>query len=284
MKILITTPNGKVGSGVAKALLAQGIDVRIGAHTVDKARQAFPGADVVPFAYGDDASVTAALDGVTALYSAAPGDMPADIQNRTIDLAKAAGVQRVVRLSAFGVEQGESSLRAVEQHIEASSLQWTHLRPSWFMQNYSTIWAGGIRQGALTEPAADAKTAHIDTRDISAVAVKALLEDGHHGQGYPLTGAEALDRHQVVAYLSEVAGFPVQYIAQTEDEYRATMAPFMSPHYLEIMSALYAGVRAGWSATVTDTVAGLLGRAPISFKQFAQDHAAVWAQQTERAV
>ena len=40
--ILITTPNGKVGSEIAKMLLEQGQHIRLGAHTPEKAQAAFP--------------------------------------------------------------------------------------------------------------------------------------------------------------------------------------------------------------------------------------------------
>ena len=73
----------------------------------------------------------------------AGGSAPAS--QRVIDLAKEAGVGRVVRLSAMGVEASDNPMRRVEQHLERSGLEYTLLRPNWFMQNYSTTNAASIR-------------------------------------------------------------------------------------------------------------------------------------------
>ncbi len=88
--ILISTPNGKVGSEIVKMLLEQGQPVRLGAHTLEKAQNAFPQTEVVPFDFGDEGEVKAALQDVQALYLAAPGDAQAASVNRVIDLAKLA--------------------------------------------------------------------------------------------------------------------------------------------------------------------------------------------------
>lgn len=275
--ILISTANGKVGSEIVKALIQQGQSIRVGAHNLAKAQANFPGVNVVHFDYNDEASVRAALEGVNTLYLASPGDFPAEPEKRMVDLAKAAGVKRIVKLSAMGVENApDVPLRQVELHIEQSGLEWTFLRPSWFMQNYSTGMAEGVKQGTLFEPADNAKTGFIDARDIAAVAVKALTEDGHQGQAYPLTGPESLDRNEVVQKISSATGKSIQYVPVTDEQFRASMQNVLSPTYLELMSNLYAGVRAGWSDATTDAVKRVLGRDPISFSQFAEDHKNDW--------
>jgi len=274
--ILVTTPNGKVGSAVVKQLVAQGAPLRVGAHTVAKAQAAFPGVDVARFDFADEDSVQAALAGVDTLYLASPGDMLAEPIKRVVDLARSHGVERIVRLSALGVEQGESPLREVERHIEGSGLVWTLLRPNFFMQNYSTINAASIRdEGAIYEPAEDAKTSFVDARDIAAVAVKALTEDGHAGKAYAITGGRVYDRQEVAAAISEVIGKEVRYVPTTDEQLRAAMVG-AAPHFIDLMSTLYQGVRAGWTATVTDTVERVTGRAPYTIEQFARDYSAVW--------
>jgi uncharacterized protein YbjT (DUF2867 family) len=277
MTVLVTTPNGKVGSNVVKLLQEKGIPVRVAAHNVTKAQVAFPDAEVVAFDFFNRDTWSVALEGVTALYHAAPGDFPAEPQIELIEAAKKAGVKRVVRLSALGVEMGESPLRDVEWYLEQSSdLEYTILRPTWFMQNFTAQHNGTIRNGFLAEPAGDAKTAFIDTRDIAAVAVEALTEDGHHGKAYALTGRDLLTRYDVVDKLSAELGNPVTYIEQSDEEFRAGSQEYLSPVYLEMLSSLYGAVRAGYAATQTDTVQTLLGREPIDFETFVADHKAAW--------
>lgn len=278
MTILVTTPNGKVGTEVVKQLLAQGQAVRVGAHTVEKAKKAFPGAEVVPFDFADEASVKAALKGVKGLYLASPTDTSIEQKYRVIDLAKAAGVQRIVNLSAMGVENTDTPLRLTEKYIEASGLEFTILRPTWFMQNYSTGSAESIKHGVLAEPAGDGKTGFIDTRDIAAVAVAALTQEGHNGKFYALTGGEVLNRYQAAELISQATGQPVQYVPQSDEDFRQAMQNFMAPDYLDLLVSLYGGVRTGWTEVVTPDVQQVLGRAPITFAQFAQDYKEAWLQ------
>lgn len=278
MKVLVTNANGKVGQQVAHELVNRQIPVRIAAHTVSKAQAAFPNAEVVPFDFEDAASITAALTGITHLYLSTPSGYAPLAAKRVIDLAAGAGVQHVTYLSAMGVDASdEIPLRQVEKYLEASSLQWTILRPTWFMQNYSTGSAPSIKAGVLSEPAGEGQTGFIDTRDIAAVAVTSFVEAGHHGHHYALTGGELLDRSQAAAQISSAIGKPVQYVAQSDEEFRAAMTPYLGPDYTAMLASLYAGVRAGWTAVITPTVQEVLGRQPISFSQFAQDHKQVWS-------
>jgi uncharacterized protein YbjT (DUF2867 family) len=229
---------------------------------------------VVRLELNDAASVTAAVQGVDAVYLAAPGDFPPEPGKRLIDAAKQAGVKKVVMLSAMGVDAApQSPLRQVEVHLEGSGLAWT----TWFKQNFSTSHAQSIRAGVLAETAGDKKTAFIDTRDIAAVAAKALLEDGHAGKTYTLTGPELLSRGDVAGTLSKTLGRDVRYHAITDEQFREAMKPRVSASYLELLSRLYAGVRQGWTERTSDDVQRVLGRAPIAFAQFARDHRAIWS-------
>lgn len=276
MRILITTANGKVGSEVVRQLLAQNVAVRVGAHTVEKAQVAFPGTEIVKFDYNDEGTITAALEGVDSVYLAAPGGYPPEPEFRVIDLAKAAGVKRIVKLSALGVENSDNELRQVEKYLEASGLEWAFLRPNWFMQNYTTMSAAAIKSGTLAEPSGDGKTGYIDACDIAAVGVKVLIEDGYTGKAYPLTGPEVLSRQEVADIISEATGKAVRYLPITDEQFRASVAEFMPASSIELMSALYGGVRAGWTEVITPTVREVLGREPRNFRDFANEHRAVW--------
>jgi uncharacterized protein YbjT (DUF2867 family) len=277
MKILVTTPSGKVGQELVAILRKAGATLRLGAHSVEKARAAFPGLEVVELDHTDPATHAAAVLGVDALYLAAPGDFPSAPEKALVDAARKAGVKKVVKLAAMGIEHSDNPLRQVEEHVRASGLAFTFLHPTWFMQNFSTSMAGAVRSGTLAEPAADKKTAFIDARDIAAVAAKALLEPGHEGKTYTLTGAELLSRAEVAQALSRELGRPVTYLPVSDEQFRAAVKGFLSPSYLELMSHLYSMVRAGHTEVKSETVQQVLGRPPIPFAQFVRDHRAAWA-------
>jgi uncharacterized protein YbjT (DUF2867 family) len=277
MRILVTTPTGKVGQELVKLLHARGATVRLGAHTVEKARAAFPGLEVVRLDHADPATHAAALQGVDALYLASPADLPSASEKALVDAARAAGVKKVVKLGAMGVEHSDNPIRQVEEHVRASGLAWTFLHPTWFMQNFTTSGAAAIKAGTLAEPAGDGKTAFIDARDIAAVAAEALTRPGHDGKTYTLTGPELLDRHQVVGIIGKELGRPVRYLPVTDAQFREAVKPFLSPAYVELLSTLYGVVRAGQTAVKSDAVQQILGRPPATLAQFARDHRAVWA-------
>jgi len=276
MKILVTTPSGKVGQQLVPILRSKGAALRLGAHSVEKTRAAFPGLEVVALDHADPATHAAAVAGVDAVYLAAPGDFPSAPEKALVDAARKAGVKKVVKLAAIGVEHSDNPLRQVEEHVRASGLAFTFLHPNWFMQNFSTSMAGGLKAGVLAEPAADARTSFIDSRDIAAVAAAALLGPGHEGQTYTLTGPESLTRAEVAQAFGKELGRPVAYQPLTDQQFRAAMKPYLTPSYLELLSHLYAIVRDGHTAATTDTVQRVLGRPPTSLAQFLRDHRAVW--------
>ena len=277
MSILIANANGKIGQEVVRGLLAKGEAVRVAARNVAKAKAEFPGAEVVAFDLDKPATFAAAVKGVSAVFSAIPTEYLPKAEVDLAAAAKAAGVKRYVKLSVAGAGEGEAfGHQAAEKAIEATGLEWTHLRPTFFMQNYSTAMAATIKEKrALYEAAADGKTAFIDARDIAAIAVKALTEKGHAGKAYELTGAHALDRREVAALLSEAVGAHISYVPIDDAALRVALngAPVK---LVELYSTLYGLVRDGYTAGAVDTVERVLGRKPISFAQFAKDNAAVW--------
>lgn len=278
MTIFVANANGKVGHEVAKGLIAAGHSVRIGAHTPAKTASAFKGAEIVAFDYADPASIAAALQGARSVFTAAPFPLLPKAEIDLVAAAKAAGVKRIVKLSAMGAEHFPGAPHAAaEAAISASGLEWTFLRPNAFMQNYATLSAEGIRRtAAIYEPAADAATSFVDTRDIAAVAVKALTEPGHNGKAYTLTGPQALDRNAVARALSEASGKTIAYVPVDDAALRNAMAG-APPVMIELMSALFARIRSGQTATVAPDIREVLGREAISFAQFAKEYAAAWA-------
>lgn len=276
MTIFIANANGKVGQDLIAKLRAAGHAIRIGARDTARARAAFPGTEVVPFDYDDVAGQAAALDGVTAVFTAAPSWLVPGAELALLAAAEARGVRRIVKLSYLGAELHEDGgHRIVEKAIAASGLEWTVLRPTFFNQNFSTMHRDSIRDGAIYEAAGDGASAFIDTRDIAAIAAKALTEDGHHGQAYALTGPEALTRHEVAAKLTAALGRPVRYVPIDDAALRNALAGTPQSQ-IELLSGLFAAVRAGHTAATTDTVRQVLGRPPLSFDRYAADTVAAW--------
>ena len=88
-------------------------------------------------------------------------------------------------LSIQGVERNRVVVphRKVEDHLRRNGLAWTFVRAAYFMQNLSMTHAADIRErDEIFLPAGRrSRTAHVDARDVAAVAAVALTGEGHQG-------------------------------------------------------------------------------------------------------
>jgi uncharacterized protein YbjT (DUF2867 family) len=276
--VLVTGATGNIGREVVRALTEQGTQVRAGARTPAKV-ETRTGVTSVLLDYERPETFAAAFDGVDGLALLMPPFGVSDevAQARMlVDAARAAGVQHIAKLSAMNADANpQSAHRQVELYIEESGIPYTHLRPSFFMQNYTLYFADDIRRGVIYLPAGNGKQSLIDSRDIGDAFAVVLTQPGHQQSAYSLTGAEAIDHDEIARILSRVLDREITYAAPSVAEYRATMQANGVPAALfESIIDLYDGIVArGWAETVTPDLAQLLGRAPRTFEQYAQDYA-----------
>jgi uncharacterized protein YbjT (DUF2867 family) len=196
-----------------------------------------------------------------------------------LDAAVGAGVRHVVLLSVQGA--GRNPMlphRALERRVERTPLVWTFLRPGYFMQNLLTVHRSEIRdRSELFVPAGDGRTAFIDVRDVAAVAVRALTGPGYERVAHDLTGSEAPTYADVAAALSAAVGRPIQYARPGAWRYvRTELRRGRHPALVVVTLGLYTAARLGLAGRLTDDVRRLLGRPPITLRQFAEEHADAW--------
>jgi uncharacterized protein YbjT (DUF2867 family) len=281
-KILVIGASGKTGAPLVKRLIEKGEQVRAATRKPAAASVAEDTFETVDFDFDRPGTFSPALDGVDRLFlMVRPGDpRPHETALPFVDKAVASGVKRIVSLTAMGVERVDDfPLRVIEKHIEASAVSWTHLRPNWFMQNFSSgpMLADIRATGALHLLSGDAKISFIDVRDVAAVAAVALTESGHKNKAYTLTGGMALDHSQVVSHLSKVAGKTIVYIPLSEDDGRKMLARMgLSGEQIERMINMQRMVRQGLCEPVSPDVESVLGRRPITFEQYARDYGGYW--------
>ncbi len=97
--------------------------------------------------------------------------------------------------------------KQIERLIESSGRQWTFLQPGMFAANALHFWGPRIRAGDVVRwPHLAAPTAPIHERDIAAVAVLALCEDGHDRAEYVLTGPQSLTQAEQISTIGRVIG------------------------------------------------------------------------------
>ena len=268
-RILITGVRGKTGAPLGQRLLGRdGVDVLGGSS--DPSTVTIDGVRATALSWDDPSGWPAATDGVDAVYVVRPdrSDAPELVAGL---VAETPAHAHVVLLS--GQEAGASPPDAwalrVEQAVRDSGRSWTLLRPGWFMQvlTDARFFRDQIAAGTLPFSSGGASVAWIDTRDIAAVADCALLEPGHAGRTYKLSGPEAVTLPQTAQGLSRALGRPVGHVELTIDEAVEGMDGFDR----QLSAATFERLHAGVYAEVSDTVERVTGRPARTLQTFLAD-------------
>ena len=276
--ILVTGATGTTGSVVLQDLLDRGAAVRALTHSPEKADALRDlGAEVAVGDLADPGSLDEAMRGIERMYLVqTPGERQAELEVNAVSAAERAGAYAVVKLSALG-QDPQSTVRfgrthaAVVEHLQGSSLRWTILQPSGFMQNLLGQ-AKAVQEGRLVSTRADAKIAHVDARDVGAVAARALAEEGHENCTYVLTGPAAVTDREIAEKLG------VELVEASPDDARGAMLGAGYPEWtVDGLLELDEVYRSGGAAAATADVLALLGREPRSIDDFLADHAAAFS-------
>ncbi|MEV1170202.1 zinc-binding dehydrogenase [Nonomuraea sp. NPDC049784] len=253
--VLVTGETGTVGRQVAAQLREAGAEVR-------------------PFsrAVGDLADPgSLPLDGVESVFLVWPF-ATAEGAGALID-AIAGRARRVVYLSSAAVRGHE---REIERLIEESGLEWTFLRPHAFAAN-ALRWAAQVRAGVVRGSYGLAAMPVVHEADVAAVAVRALLDGGHHGAVHELTGPEPITQADQVRVISEIVKFPASWEEvpphHTREELLARGWP---PQAVDGVLRAQADLAAR-PATATSTVKEVTKTPPRTFATWVAEHAAAFS-------
>ncbi|MFI9099344.1 SDR family oxidoreductase [Streptomyces fildesensis] len=277
--IVVTGATGNIGRPLTQALAEAGRQVTaVSRHTA-----AVPdGVRHVVADLAEPAGLRPALAGAKALFLLLSGDLhaaganPADI----IGEAAAAGVRRVVLLSTQGVATRPAgrtriAMRALEDTLRESGLEWAVLRPGGFASN-ALWWAESVRtQQVVAAPFGDVGLPVIDPTDIAEVAAACLLDDLHTGGVYELTGPEVISPRRQAAALAAALDSPVRFHELTRDEARAGMSRSM-PVELADDTLDILGSPNPAELRVSPDVQRVLGRAPRPFADWAARNVAAF--------
>ena len=274
---LVLGGTGKTGRRVAERLRSRGVATRIASRSADPA-----------FDWNDPGTWNGVLAGVTAAYISYAPDLAVPGATESIrafvDRAVEQGVRRLVLLSGRGEEEAQACERIVQQ----ADVDWTIVRASWFMQNFSEgEFAGMIMDGAIMLPAEDIPEPFIDVNDIADVAVAALTEEGHAYEIYEVTGPRSLTFSDLAREISDATGRDVQFVPVPKEAFARAIADSGTPDDIAwLLNYLFETVLDGRNAHVGDGVQRALDREPADFAAYAQRIAArgTWNTGDEEAV
>jgi uncharacterized protein YbjT (DUF2867 family) len=275
--IVVVGGTGRVGRQVTAQLRERGLSVRVVSRGFNPA--APPGAEAVRADLADPAALEPHLKGADALFLLWPftsPEMTADLAPRVAQIA-ARHVARIVYLSAQAAADQPGSFWALaERAIEDSGASWAFLRPTGFAAN-TLMWADQIRAGGVVRwPFGAAARALIDERDIAAVAVRALTEDGHAGARYLLTGPEVMTQAEQLAAIGRAIDRALTWEELPKDAAIEVLAQaWGDPAFAETAVSAWEWF-VDHPETVTSAVQDLTGAPARSFADWAAANAATF--------
>ena len=281
MKILVTTPTGKIGGRVLPELLAPEFSVRVMAREPARLPEEIrEQVEVVRGSSDDTATLRRALDGVEALFWCVPTEssQETNVERHYERFACAAwqairqaGTPRVVTLSAGGKGLARkagpiSALHGMEEILNESGASIRHLRCGLFMENFLSQRRSIQRRGLISYPI----PGHIPipmaaASDIADVALRWLVRRDWDGiKGVAVHGRADLSYAEAAAIIGRVLERPVRHEATSVEDYMNFLAGLKtSAAYarsrLEMFGALAQGVMRAEPRTPESTTPTRLG-------------------------
>jgi uncharacterized protein YbjT (DUF2867 family) len=291
MSILVTGSTGTIGTQVLRQLQGRGVDIR--ALTRSPGSGPLP-ASVTPVRgdLGDVDSVRAALEGVSTLFLLVP-NVADELTQAMLALtaAREAGVKGIVYLSVFkGEDYADvphfAGKHTVERMIDALDLPATVLRPAYFIQNDLRLKDSLLNFGVYGMPIGAKGVSMVDTRDIGEAAAIELVRRERSAtplgrESYALVGPDGLTGEGIAGIWSASLGRTIRYggddLVTMEQRLKATM-PSWHALDLRLMIGRYQTDGAVATADDISCLTTLLGHAPRSYRDFAEQAAGQWAK------
>jgi uncharacterized protein YbjT (DUF2867 family) len=286
MKIVITTPTGRVGSKVVENLLSSKAKLILLSRDADKARRFVrKNVEIRQGSLDDLKFVVDASYGADVLFWITPPNMTAsDLRHYQNLCGRAAaeavrvnGIPRVVNLSSVGAHLGSGTgpingLHDVEILLDGVAQNITHLRPGWFFENF-LHHVNSIRDFSAIFLPIEGTTRYpmIATKDIAAAACEVILDTAWKGRNIlGLHGPTDLSLIEAAERLSRGVGREIRYVKISDDEARKAMrSTGFSDNVIELMLELYHSVENGTLKVVEPRT----GRTttPTTLEQFSRD-------------
>jgi len=217
--------------------------------------------------YGDQAALTAALEGVDKLLLISSSEVgQRAVQHRNvIDAAKAAGVKFIAYTSLLHADRSPLGLHVehveTEEYLAASGIPYALLRNGWYSENYLASAPAALEHGVFIGSAGEGKIASATRGDYAAAAAKVISSEGHAGKVYELAGDEAYTLSELAAALSKQSGKPVIYQNLSEADFAAALKGAGLPEaFANLLADSDAGAAKGGLFDDSRTLSTLIGR------------------------
>ncbi|MGO1048971.1 nucleoside-diphosphate sugar epimerase [Crossiella sp. CA198] len=266
MSFLVVGEPGPISDEVERLLTEAGVPVtRRGLGSAEELRAAAIGCFAVFLDWP--------YDRASAEYAAA--DSAVDVVG-----ALAGEGRRFVLLSTHAVRDHEppaSFHGTLELLVRAATEDWTALRIS-MPASITLSWIEQLRAtGVVRGPYAQAARTLVDERDVAEVAARVLLDGGHAGRAYYVTGPAALTHADRARILGETFGESWRYQEVPRAEFREQLlATWSAEHADGILDHMAEQVDN--PERPTDVVERITGHPARSLAEWARAHAAAFTR------
>ncbi len=283
MKLVVGSA-GAVGQEVVRQLAARGVEVRAMVREFPAVEDApLRGVTYVEADLRKPETLDKALEGVDAAFLVTK-EMPGAVEREKafIDAAKRAGNVRIVKQARlFAAPDAASILHRqqweIVEHLKASGVPYTLVRPQAFMQNLFMDAPTIQSQDVIYNVMGGARLAMIDRRDDAAVIATTLVEDGHEGRDYAVSGPALVNYKEITGQLSEAIGRPVACVdVPPEAMHQALIGMGLPEWTADAFTGVVRFAQEGPAQIRTTTVEEILGRQPIPISTFVDEHKAAF--------
>lgn len=272
--ILIGGATGGLGKAVVEQLLERGAKGRFAVLARDPAKAkpyADQGIELRMADFDAPDGLAAAFAGIERfLFISTMSQGRAAQQRRVVDAAAAAGVKHIVYtglairdIATSAVRELMASHFETEAHIRASGMAWTFLRNSMYAEAIPQIAGPGALRDGISLSAGTGRVPYALRAEMGEAAANLLLQPGHAGKTYDITGNESWGYGDIAAALSRLTGKPLGYRDIPEESLRDALRAAGMPDFpIWLTLGTLHDIRAGQYDIASHDLETLLGRAP----------------------
>ena len=275
-RILVLGANGLTGRAVVAQLLARGASVRgMASNAASAERVEAAGAAPVVGDIRSTDDLRRAMRGVGRVYHICPPMQldEAEVGNRSIAAARAEGVRLFVYHSVMIPHTADIAFHYEKMKVQLallrSSLAYTILQPTNYMQNLAWAWPRVIEAGEFAMPySAEQGITWVDLADVAEAAACVLTEEGHDFATYELCGTSPITRHEMAALIGQALGRKVAAVRTPPDAHAPRWDRYRPEQVESLRSMFLEYDRHGFRAGNPRILGMLLGRDPADYPSF----------------
>ena len=250
-------------SDKTKEITSLGVEVRIGE-------------------YANKESLKKAFNGIEILFFVSTHEAAQDftVHKNVIDAAVHSNVQNIVYTSTQGEKsvdknnpEGAADMHALtEEAIKQSGLNYTIFRNAPYMESLPMILGEKVLTDGYAMPMGNGKLSFATRQDMAIGSAKVLSTNGHDNKTYEFGGTVSVGFAEILETLSKLSGKKLEYTpidsAIYEQQSKEAGIPDM---YIQANLGFAAQVKNGYFDHPTQDLANILGREPISVKEFLKE-------------